>query len=53
MIGGVTPRMLPPLSGVPPWGGGALPYITYTGMCRGRGFEAPDLERGIHFRGVF
>ena len=20
---------------------------------RGRGFEAPDLERGIHFRGVF
>ena len=36
-------------------GGGALPYITYTGMCRTKGswFEAPDLERGIHFRGVF
>ena len=30
--------------------GGALPYITYTGMCRptGRDFEAPGLERGIH-----
>ena len=35
--------------------GGVLPYITYTGMCcpKGRDFEAPDLERGIHFRGVF
>ena len=35
--------------------GGVLPYITYTGMCaqRGRDFEAPDLERGINFRGVF
>ena len=35
--------------------GGLLPYITYTGMCRpwGRDFDAPDLERGIHFRGVF
>ena len=34
---------------------GVLPYITYTGMSaqRGRDFEAPDLERGIHFRGVF
>ena len=33
---------------------GVLPYITYT-VCaaqRGRDFEAPDLERGIHFRGV-
>ena len=29
--------------------GGALPYITYTGSD----FEAPDLERGIHFRSVF
>ena len=38
-----------------PPGGGVLPYITYT-VCaaqRGRDFEAPDLERGIHFRGVF
>ena len=36
-------------------GGGVLPYITNTGMCRptGRDFEAPDLERGIHFLGVF
>ena len=35
-------------------GGGVLPYITYTGMCRqrGRDFEAPDVERGIHLRGV-
>ena len=33
-----------------PGGGGVLPYITYTGMCRD--FEGPDLERGIHFRGV-
>ena len=36
--------------------GRVLPYITYTGMCpaqRGRDFEAPDLERGIHFRRVF
>ena len=37
-------------------GGGGLPYITYIRVCaaqRGRDFEAPDLERGIHFRGVF
>ena len=36
-------------------GGGVLPYITYRGMYRptGRDFEAPDLERGIHVRGVF
>ena len=35
--------------------GGALPYITYR-VCaaqRDRDFEAPGLERGIHFRGVF
>ena len=38
-----------------PAGGGVLPYISYTGMYlqRGRDFEAPDVERGIHFRGVF
>ena len=54
MIGGVTPRMLPHLSGVPPWGGHShtLP-IRVCAAQRGRGFEAPDLERGIHFRGVF
>ena len=36
-------------------GGGLLPYITYTGMCaqRGHDFEAPDLEWGIHFSGIF
>ena len=42
-------RVLPP-------GGGVLPYITYWQVCtaqRGRDFEAPDLERSIHFRGVF
>ena len=36
--------------------GGVLPYITCTGICaaqRGRHFETPDLERGIHCRGVF
>ena len=39
------------------WGGGVLPYITLPiRVCaaqRGRDFEAPDLERGIHFRGIF
>ena len=46
-------QSLSPIS--PPRGGGVLSYITYTGMCRptGRDFEAPDLERAIHFRGVF
>ena len=32
------------------------PYIMYIRVCatqRGRDFEAPDLERIIHFRGVF
>ena len=36
-------------------GGGyshALP-IRVCAAQRGRDFEAPDLERGIHFRGVF
>ena len=40
-----------------PWGGGGgyshtLP-IRVCAAQRGRDFEAPDLERGIHFRGVF
>ena len=39
-------------------GGGVLSYVTYSPIrvCaaqRGRDFETPDLERGIHFRGVF
>ena len=37
------------------WGGGyfhTLP-IRVCAAQRGRDFEAPDLERGIHFRGVF
>ena len=38
-----------------PGGGGSpihYPY-GYVPPKRGRDFEAPDLERGIHFRGVF
>ena len=38
-----------------PWGGGyshTLP-IRVCAAQRGRDFECPDLERGIHFRGVF
>ena len=39
----------------PPGGGGyshTLP-IRVCAARRGRDFEAPDFERGIHFRGVF
>ena len=39
----------------PPGGGGyfhTLP-IRVCAAQRGRDFEAPDLERGMHFRGVF
>ena len=38
-----------------PWGGGyshTLPIRVFAAQ-RGRDFEAPDLEQGIHFRGVF
>ena len=38
-----------------PWGGGyslTLP-IRVCAASRSRDFEAPDLERGIHFRDVF
>ena len=43
--------------GCPPGGGGGgyshtLP-IRVCAAQPGRDFEAPDLERGIHFRGVF
>ena len=37
-------------------GGGGYSYALPIRVCaaqRGRDFEAPDLERGIHFRGVF
>ena len=37
-------------------GGGGYSHTLPTLVCaaqRGRDFEAPDLERGIHFRGVF
>ena len=37
-------------------GGGRYSHTLPIRVCaaqRGRDFEAPDLERGIHFRGVF
>ena len=42
---------------LPPRGGGGgysqtLPIRVFAAQ-RGRDFEAPDLEQGIHFRGVF
>ena len=39
-----------------PGGGGGHSHTLPIWVCaaqRGRDFEAPDLERGIHFRGVF
>ena len=39
-----------------PPGGGGYSHTLPVRVCaaqRGRHFEAPDLERGIHFRGVF
>ena len=39
-----------------PGGGGGFSHTLPIRVCaaqRGRDFEAPDLERGIHFRGVF
>ena len=39
-----------------PPGGGEYSHTLPIRVCaaqRGRDFEAPDLERGIHFRGVF
>ena len=38
-----------------PRGGGGYSHTLPVRVCaaqRGRDFEAPDLERGIHFRGV-
>ena len=40
----------------PGGGGGGNSHTLPIRVCaaqRGRDFEAPDLERGIHFRGVF
>ena len=40
----------------PGWGGGGESHTLPIRVCAaqwGRDFEAPDLERGIHFRGVF
>ena len=34
------------------WGVTPIHYLYGSGQ-RGRDFEAPNLERGIHFRGVF
>ena len=42
-----------PIGQFPPRG---VPHTLPIRVCaaqRGRDFEAPDLERGIHFRGVF
>ena len=39
-----------------PGGGGGYSHTLPIQVCaaqQGRDFEAPDLERGIHFRGVF
>ena len=39
-----------------PGRGGGYSHILPIRVCaaqRGRNFEAPDLKRGIHFRGVF
>ena len=40
----------------PPPGGGRYSHTLPVRVCaaqRGRDFEAPDLEWGIHFRGIF
>ena len=42
--------------GRPPGGERGYSHTLHIRVCaaqRGRDFEAPDLERGIHFRGVF
>ena len=39
-----------------PFSPGGYSHTLHIRVCaaqRGRDFEAPDLERGIHFRGVF
>ena len=39
-----------------PGGGGGYSHTLPIRVCaaqRGRDFEAPDLERGIHFRDIF
>ena len=38
---------------VPGWGYSHILPIRVCAAQRGCDFEAPDLERGIHFRGVF
>ena len=46
----------PPLRSEHPRRGGGYSHTLPIRVCaaqRGRDFEAPDLERGIHFRGVF
>ena len=49
VLGGITP-------GEMTCGPGGYSHTLPIRVCaaqRGREFEAPDLERGIHFRGVF
>ena len=46
----------PLLAKHPGGGGGGYSHPLHIRVCaaqRGRDFEAPDLERDIHFRGVF
>ena len=42
-----------PLAEIPGGGHSHTLPIRVCAAQRGRDFEAPDLERGIHFRGVF
>ena len=45
-----------PKNGQKSRGGGGYSHTLPILVCaaqRGRAFEVPDLERGIHFRGVF
>ena len=49
-------NVIPPFYYIDTPGGGGYSHTLPMRVCaaqRGRDFEAPDLERGIHFRGVF
>ena len=53
---GLKIRLYPEFAEETPRGGGGYSHTLPIPVCaaqRGRDFEAPDLERGIHFRGVF
>ena len=49
-------KILDAVWATPVGGGGGYSHTLPIRVCaaqRGRDFEAPDLEQGIHFRGVF